>query len=97
MDGRVVSRRVFSSPYASSWQACWPRFPCSFADPFEERIRREKADRWELPEAGAGSCEYHASREEKLVDAEKPKQVFEFYMFVWKIFYLCYLLLPLAA
>lgn len=36
-------------------------------------------------------------RKEKLVDAEKPKQVFEFYMFVWKIFYLCYLLLPLAA
>eukprot|EP00439_Symbiodinium_sp_Y106_P078238 s489_g17.t1 len=25
---------------------------------------------------------------EKLVDAEEPKQVFEFYMFVWKIFYL---------
>ncbi|CAE7246589.1 VTE4 [Symbiodinium pilosum] len=35
-------------------------------------------------------------RKERLVDAEKPKQVFDFYMFVWKIFYLCYLLLPLA-
>ena len=52
----------------------------------------------ELPEAGAvGRVNIFCPSEEKLVDAEKPKQVFEFYMFVWKIFYLCYLLLPLAA
>lgn len=25
--------------------------------------------------------------QEKKVDAENPKQVFDFYMFVWKIFY----------
>lgn len=34
--------------------------------------------------------------EEKKVDAENPKQVFDFYMFVWKIFYVSYILLPLA-
>lgn len=33
---------------------------------------------------------------EKKVDAENPQQVFDFYMFVWKIFYVSYVLLPLA-
>jgi len=35
--------------------------------------------------------------EERKVDAENPKQVFDFYMFVWKIFYVSYVLLPLAT
>ncbi|CAM9740633.1 unnamed protein product [Ectocarpus sp. 4 AP-2014] len=30
------------------------------------------------------------------VDPEQPKQVYDFYMDLWKIFYLSYLFLPLA-
>ncbi|CAN0389023.1 unnamed protein product, partial [Ectocarpus sp. 13 AM-2016] len=30
------------------------------------------------------------------VDPEQPKQVYDFYMYLWKIFYLSYLFLPLA-
>lgn len=33
----------------------------------------------------------------KVVDTEDSEKVFKFYMFVWKIFYSCYLLLPLLA
>ena len=33
----------------------------------------------------------------RLVNTEDSEKVFKFYMFVWKIFYLCYLLLPLLA
>lgn len=31
------------------------------------------------------------------VDAKEPKKVFSFYMYVWNIFYACYLVLPLAT
>ncbi len=30
------------------------------------------------------------------VDPENPKQVYKYYMHLWKLFYLCYLVLPLA-
>ncbi len=29
------------------------------------------------------------------VDADEPKKVFEYYMYIWNIFYSCYILLPL--
>lgn len=30
------------------------------------------------------------------VDPEKPKEVYDFYMFLWKIFYASYIFLPFA-
>ena len=35
-------------------------------------------------------------KEAKIVDPEDPKQVYNFYMHLWKLFYLSYLALPIA-
>lgn len=31
------------------------------------------------------------------VDTEKPHAIYDFYMYVWNIFYACYLILPLVG
>jgi len=31
------------------------------------------------------------------VDAKEPEEVFDYYMFIWNIFYACYVILPLGA
>ena len=42
------------------------------------------------------ACGRSVEREAKPVDPEDPKQVYEFYMHLWKLFYLSYLVLPFA-
>lgn len=39
----------------------------------------------------------HAYRKSRTVDPESSKGVFEYYMYLWKVFYWCYAVLPIAA
>ncbi len=38
---------------------------------------------------------YHSARRSQSVNTNEPKEIFDYYMYMWKLFYGCYFLLPL--
>ena len=51
--------------------------------------------KWRTSPLGVGAA-WYVQRRRAAVDAAAPGQVYEYYMFLWAIFYASYLCLPFA-